>query len=71
MADETEYAADHLVAAARAGSGEGMSRDQFIAAAGIFWDSWHQAREFMSAPGCKSTAFDAETECCLSCGRRH
>ncbi len=20
---------------------------------------------------CKSNAFDAETECCLSCGRRH
>jgi hypothetical protein len=20
---------------------------------------------------CKSTAFDAETECCLSCGHRH
>ena len=50
MGEEQKDAADHLVAAARAGSGEGMTRDQFVAAAGIFWDSWHRAREFMAAP---------------------
>ncbi|MCV2870616.1 hypothetical protein OEW28_18545 [Defluviimonas sp. WL0002] len=54
MAEEQKDAADHLLAAARAGSGEGMTREQFVAAAGIFWDSWHQARKFMSAPAGKS-----------------
>ncbi|WP_165828059.1 hypothetical protein [Rhodovulum sp. BSW8] len=50
MDDEEKDAAAYLVAAARAGSGEGMTRGQFISAAGIFWDSWHLAREFMAAP---------------------
>ena len=50
MLDEENDSAAHLVAAARAGSGEGMTREQFVSAAGIFWDSWHKAREFMSAP---------------------
>ena len=50
MTDEPKDSADLLVAAARAASREGLTRDQFLHAAGCFWDSWHQAKAFMSAP---------------------
>ncbi|WP_406736946.1 hypothetical protein [Thioclava sp. GXIMD4215] len=50
MENEDKDMAAYLVAAARAGSSEGSTREQFIYAAGIFWDSWHKAREFMSRP---------------------
>lgn len=44
MSEDQKDSADHLVAAARAGSGEGMTREQFVFAAATFWDSWHSAR---------------------------
>ncbi|RAP40728.1 hypothetical protein BYZ73_13210 [Rhodovulum viride] len=48
MDGEEHDSADFLVTAARKASGEGMTREQFIAAAGFFWDSWHKGRDFMS-----------------------
>ncbi|WP_180287605.1 hypothetical protein [Puniceibacterium antarcticum] len=50
MDDEPKDVADHLIAAARAGSSEGMTKEQFANAASVFWDSWHKAREFMATP---------------------
>ena len=50
MTDEPKDSADHLVAAAREGSREGMTKEQFILSASVFWDSWNAVKEFMSAP---------------------
>ncbi len=39
MDDEADPLAEHLVQAARVGSQQAMSREQFCDCAGIFWDA--------------------------------
>lgn len=39
--------ADHLIAAAKLASREGLTKEKYQHAASIFWDSWHDVQEFM------------------------
>lgn len=50
MNDEGQDAADHLIDAVRMGAREGMTKEHFVKAAGVFWDTWHEAQEIMSIP---------------------
>lgn len=43
---EDDYA-DHLVLAAKMASRDGMSKEQYISAASIFWDSWHAINDML------------------------
>lgn len=40
--------ADHLVAASKLAVREGMTKEQYLNAASVFWDSWVSAQEFFS-----------------------
>ena len=42
--------ADLLVAAARMASRTGLTKEQFINSASVFWDSWHAVNVAMTDP---------------------
>lgn len=50
MSEEDQDHADHLVAAARIASREGLTREQFMSCAAVFWDSWHAISAFRTPP---------------------
>ena len=48
VTDEEMDQDDHILRAVRKASEKGFTKEQFLHAAGVFWDSWHLAKEFMS-----------------------
>lgn len=54
MSEEPKDSADHLVAAARTASREGLTKEQFLNAAAVFWDSWQKVNEHMAGSAAES-----------------